>query len=484
MPGDANLPVLDKFAVGAPCLLARATIFRYDSPWSIARTRRPLRGYAAWRNYYVRGASKDLVGYLASPTLPWKPLIVGLSLGKFMFESYITLRQCRVLCKPRPPTVLEKEINPETFAKTQAYGLAKARFSLASGVWYTAIKYLYLKHDVLTKFWHFSGDMILKYAPSSWAGTVGQSIVFATVYLMANMIETIPLQLYQTFVIEQKFGFNKQSLGGFVMDQIKTFFISTTFLIPAVAGFLYITNKAGDKCALYLGLGSLGLRFFIMTVYPVFILPMFFKLSPLISGDYRDGIQALAKKLSFPLSKLYLADGSSRSTHSNAFFFGFPWQKNIVVFDTLIAQMNPGEVSAVVAHELGHWKLGHTAWLFVLQQFDLIYSFGLFSLIYSNPNFYSSFGLGREQPVIVGFLLFCQVLPPLSSAQQLLNNVFSRKYEYEADAFAKSLGLRSELSTALLKLNLNNLSTIDADAVYSSYHHSHPLLAERLAALQ
>ncbi len=117
-------------------------------------------------------------------------------------------------------------------------------------------------------------------------------------------------------------------------------------------------------------------------------------------------------------------------------------------------------------------------------QMDLIYSFGLFSLIWSNPSFYSAFGFRAEQPVIVGFLLFCQVLPPISSAQQLLSNVFSRKFEHEADAFAKNLGFKAELSTALVKLSISNLGTVDADPMYSSYHHSHPLLAERLAALE
>lgn len=116
-------------------------------------------------------------------------------------------------------------------------------------------------------------------------------------------------------------------------------------------------------------------------------------------------------------------------------------------------------------------------------QLDLVYSFGLFPLVYANPHFYAAFGLVREQPAVVGFLLFCQALPPVASAHQLLSNVFSRGYEYEADAFARGLGLRAELAAALVKLNVNNLSTVTADSVYSAYHHSHPLLAERLAAL-
>ncbi|KAJ4153421.1 hypothetical protein LMH87_009908 [Akanthomyces muscarius] len=430
---------------------------------------------------------RRIADFFASPAFPWKNVIVGLSVGKFLFESFITLRQCRALCTPQPPpSALQKRISTDTFAQTERYGLAKARFGLARGLWYTAVGYLYLRHDVLASLWHLSGRLLVQWAPASWGGSACQSAVFAVLYLAANMAESIPPQLYNTFVLEQRFGFNKQSVAGFFGDQVKTFLISSTFLIVAVVGFLYVNRIAADgggMLALYLGLAALGLRVFLVTFYPVFILPLFFKLSPLQGKDIQDRIIGLADRLAFPLSKVHVADGSSRSTHSNAFFFGFPWQKNIVVFDTLIQEMSPAEVTVVVAHELGHWKLGHTAWLFALQQLDLVYSFGLFSLVYANPHFYAAFGLVRERPAVVGFLLFCQALPPVASAHQLLSNVFSRRYEYEADAFARGLGLRAELAAALVKLNVNNLSTVTADSVYSAYHHSHPLLAERLAAL-
>ncbi len=242
-----------------------------------------------------------------------------------MFEAFITLRQCRILCSPTPPAVLKKVIGQETFAKTQRYGLAKARFSLGSGLWYTTIKYLYLRFDILTNFWHLSGVLVSKWAPADWAASPAcQSVLFAVLYLAANMAESVPPQLYQTFVIEQSFGFNRQSVAGFVADQIKTFAISTTFLIPAVTGFLHVIGRTGDRFAVYLGLGALGLRIFIITVYPDFILPMFYKMSPLEGKEYKNKIMALTTKLLFPLTKLYVANGSSRSTHSNAFFFGLP----------------------------------------------------------------------------------------------------------------------------------------------------------------
>ncbi|KAJ6789832.1 hypothetical protein PWT90_08695 [Aphanocladium album] len=424
--------------------------------------------------------------------------MLGLSVGKFMFESFITLRQCRVLCKPSPPAVLSKTINQKTFLDTQKYGLAKAYFSLGRGVWFAAVQYLYLRYDILSKFWQFSGYLLLRWAPTHSASSVAQSSatlaapyhssiiqssLFSVIYLLFSMLEGILPQVYYTFVVEQSFGFNKQTVAGFISDQVKTFFISSTIFATGAAGFSYIMSKAGDRFALYLGFGAFALRTLVITIYPVFILPMFYKLSPLEGKELKESIVGLTTKLSFPLTKLYVADGSSRSTHSNAIFFGLPWQKNILVFDTLIQEMEPKQVTAVIAHELGHWKHGHTAYLSALQQLDLFYSFGLFSLVYNNPHLYYTFGF-KEQPAIAGFLLFCQILVPISSVHQLVNNVFSRRYEYQADAFAKSMGFGSELSTALINLNKNNLSTIDADHIYSSYHHSHPLLAERLAALQ
>lgn len=143
------------------------------------------------------------------------------------------------------------------------------------------------------------------------------------------MFESIPLKVYQTFVLKESFGFNKQSYLSFSADEIKTFAISSCFLIPATIAFFYSVDKGGDKIALYLGIGALCFRFLLVTAYPVFIFPLFVKLSPLKDDEYRNSISALSTRLSFPLSKLNVADGSSRSTHSNALFYGFPWQRTL-----------------------------------------------------------------------------------------------------------------------------------------------------------
>jgi len=220
-----------------------------------------------------------------------------------------------------------------------------------------------------------------------------------------------------------------------------------------------------------------------ITIYPIAILPLFNKLSPLEEGKLKTDVEDLAKKLKFPLKELYVIDGSKRSAHSNAYFFGLPWKKHIVIYDTLIEKSENEEVVAVLAHELGHWSLGHTTKLFGISQAHFFYIFALFSVFVNNNSLYSDFGFTTQHPIIVGFLLFSDILGPLDNVIKLLMNILSRRFEFEADAFANGLGYNTELARSLIKLQIQNLSTMDADWMFASYHFSHPILSERLKAL-
>jgi len=194
-------------------------------------------------------------------------------------------------------------------------------------------------------------------------------------------------------------------------------------------------------------------------------------------------VENLAKRLKFPLSELHVIDGSKRSAHSNAYFFGMPWKKHIVIYDTLIEKSETKEVVAVLAHELGHWSLGHTTKLFGISQAHFFYIFALFSVFINNKSLYQSFGFYKEFPIIIGFILFSDALAPMDTVIKLLMNILSRRYEFQADGFAKGLGYKTELARSLIKLQIQNLSTMDADWMYASYHFSHPILSERLGAL-
>ncbi|KAG5650065.1 hypothetical protein H0H81_000900 [Sphagnurus paluster] len=233
-------------------------------------------------------------------------------------------------------------------------------------------------------------------------------------------------------------------------------------------------------------------------VYPTVIQPMFNKLSPLAPGDLRSRIESLAGKLKFPLKHLYEIDGSKRSSHSNAYFFGLPWSKHIVIFDTLIQQSKPEEVEAVLAHELGHWYYMHPTKMMAVSQLHVFTILALFPAFLHAPPLLRSHdfpkAVAAQPPTIVAFLLFQMILTPLEAVVSIGMNAVSRHFEYEADRFAcelqgklqddgmKDIGER--LGRALVTLHVKNLSTVWVDWMYSAYHHSHPTLTERLRGLE
>jgi STE24 endopeptidase len=424
-----------------------------------------------------------LARFLDRPLFPWKKLILGFSIGQYVFESFLTLRQYRILQQPKPPAVLSKEIPQETFDKSQAYGRAKAQFSVISGLWAQIQNFVFLQYDVLPKLWSWTGDLLLKWAPSGFTGEISHSILFVLTFILIQQGLSLPTRLYSTFVLEEKFGFNKQTPALFVTDMVKTNAVIAVVTPPILAGFLKIIQKTGTQFVFYLWAFAAGIQLFAITAYPIFIQPLFNKLTPLEDGELKTQVEKLASSFNFPLHELFVIDGSKRSAHSNAFFYGLPWKKHIVIYDTLLEKSETEEIIAILAHELGHWKLGHTTRLFGISQVNLLYVFSLFSVFINNVSLYSSFGFLTEHPIVIGFILFSDALSPMDTVLQLLLNVLSRKFEFEADDFAKGLGYRAELASALIKLHKQNLSTMDADWMYASYHYSHPHLAERLKAL-
>ncbi|KAI0997146.1 CAAX prenyl protease 1 [Podosphaera aphanis] len=379
--------------------------------------------------------------------------------------------------------VLKNEVSQEVFDKSQAYGRAKAKFGFYSGLFSQLQNAAFIYYDALPKLWTLAGSWLIRFAPARFSGEISQSIVFVLLFLVIQQALSLPTSIYHTFVIEEKFGFNKQTLKLFFIDMLKGQILAFILTPPVLAGFLTIIQKTGNKFFYYLWLFGAGLQVFMITIYPVAILPLFNKLSQLKPGDLKSGVEDLARKLQFPLHELYVIDGSKRSAHSNAYFFGMPWKKHIVIYDTLIEKSDTQEVVAVLAHELGHWKLGHTTKLFGISQAHFFYIFALFSVFINNKSLYQSFGFHHEFPIIIGFILFSDILSPMDMIIKLLMNILTRRYEFQADNFAQGLGYSTALAQSLIKLQIQNLSTMDADWMYATYHFSHPILPERLAAL-
>ncbi|PLB34415.1 zinc metalloprotease [Aspergillus candidus] len=426
---------------------------------------------------------EQLARLLDRPLFPWKNVLVGFSLGQFILEGLLSFRQFKVLQRTKPPQVLKEEVSQEVFDRSQAYGRAKAKFSFFSGLYAQVQNLAFIYGDFLPKLWGASGFFLATYLPTRFQGEITQTLLFVFGFNIISTVLSLPVSYYSTFVLEEKFGFNKQTPKLWVTDMIKGQFLGIVLGTPIISAVLKIVQKTGNSFFYYLWLFGVFVQVFAITIYPIVILPMFNKLSPLEPGALKSGVEKLAKKLDFPLQELHVIDGSKRSAHSNAYFYGLPWKKHIVLYDTLIEKSEPEEVVAVLSHELGHWSLSHTTKLFGIAQSHMFYIFALFSVFVNNRSLYESFGFYNEMPIMVGFLLFSDALAPMDAVVKLLMNILSRRFEFQADAFAVQLGYSKELASSLLKLQIQNLSTMDADWMYASYHYSHPILSERLKAL-
>ncbi|KAL8874477.1 MAG: hypothetical protein Q9174_000170 [Haloplaca sp. 1 TL-2023] len=420
---------------------------------------------------------------LDRPGFPWKKLIIGFQVTQYVFEGILSLRQYKILQQTKPPQALADEVKQETFDKSQAYGRAKAQFGFVSGLYSQVQNFGTIYYDVLPQLWDLTGIWLYRYAPNGYTGEIMHTLIFFFTYNFITTIINLPVSYYSTFVLEEKFGFNKSTVKLWVVDLLKGQALGLALGAPLLSAFLAIIQRTGNGFFYYLFLFGIAVQLFAITIYPIAILPLFNKLSPLEDGALKVGVEGLAKRLDFPLTNLFVIDGSRRSAHSNAYFYGLPWKKHIVIYDTLIEKSETEEVVAVLSHELGHWSLSHTTKLFGIAQFHMFYIFALFSVFINNRSLYKSFGFHKQFPIIIGFILFSEALAPMDTVVKLLMNILSRRFEFEADEFAVKLGYSTELAKSLIKLQIQNLSTMDADWMYASYHFSHPILPERLGAL-
>ncbi|KAI0821770.1 peptidase family M48-domain-containing protein [Trametes gibbosa] len=437
------------------------------------------------------------LAWVATDTVNWKFYLQVCSWSVCLFESYLLLRQFPLYSKTEPPPVLADHFKPETFKKSQAYGKDKAKFSLVSGIYKQIVDSMFLQYGLMAWSWKTGGKItaLLGYGPEY---EILQSIAFAFTLFFVSSIPSLPLSWYQTFVLEEKHGFNKMTPGLFFTDMIKSWAIGFAIGAPFLAGFLSVFKWAGKRFVPWLMAFLLIFQLSMVVLYPTVIQPLFNKLSPLPAGELRTRIEELAVKLKFPLKHLYEIDGSKRSSHSNAYFFGLPGKKHIVIFDTLIKQSKPEEVEAVLAHELGHWFYMHPSQLLLLSQLHIFSILALFPAFLRAPPLLRAFDfppvVAAKPPTIVAFLLYQMLLTPLEAVVGIAMNAVSRKFEYEADRFACELQTKlqdqnmgdmgSRLGRALVTLHVENLSTVWVDWLYSAYHHSHPTLTERLRALE
>ncbi|EJT98151.1 hypothetical protein DACRYDRAFT_118896 [Dacryopinax primogenitus] len=425
---------------------------------------------------------------VAHGPLNWRLISIGLTLASSLFETLILLRQLPNYSKPAPPSSLADHFPLETYTKSQAYGRSKALFTLTKTVWGMFEGTLILYSDFYAWAWSASAG-VLAYFGYGGEREIAQSIIFAGILALLATIPSLPWDYYYTFVLEQHHGFNKTTHLTFWLDFVKSLAIGALLGVPFLAAFLGIIKHFGQDFVTYLMGFLLVFQLVMVVLFPLVIQPLFNKLTPLEEGSsLRKRIEGLAGRLKFPLKHLYQIDGSKRSSHSNAYFYGLPWSKHIVIFDTLITQSTEEEVEAVLAHELGHWSLSHPTKLLLLNQVHIFLLLSSFPPFLSSRTFLPSFNIPlypTSAPILPTFLLFQLFLQPLEHAMQFAMHAVTRAYEYQADAFAVAMGgeMKQRLGDALVKLHVKNLSTLHVDWLYSAYHYSHPTLPERLRAM-
>ena len=314
-------------------------------------------------------------------------------------------------------------------------------------------------------------------------GGIAHGVAFVSAVGVVSWLVELPLGLYRSFGLEARFGFNRLTPGLFVADTVKGVVLAAVIGLPLIAFVLWLMEAMGGLWWAYVWAFWLGFNLLVMLVYPTFIAPLFNKFQPLADGPLKARIEALLGRCGFRLSGLFVMDGSKRSAHGNAYFTGFGASKRIVFFDTLLAKLEPAEVEAVLAHELGHYH-HHHLWkrLAVIGAGSLAF-FALLGHLAGQAWFFE--GLGLAQPGTAATLvLFALVLPVFTFPLTPLMSMWSRRHEFEADAYAARQAPAAELVNALVKLYRDNASTLTPDPLYSSIYDSHPPAAIRIARLQ
>ena len=377
--------------------------------------------------------------------------------------------------RDRVPAEFADEVGLDAHHRAADYSCAKTRLVAISTGFECAVIL------ILT----FGGGLqLLHDVTADWfAPGVARGVTLIVLLAAVMAVIDLPFGWYRAFGIEQRFGFNKMTPALFIADVLKHAALAAALGIPLAACILWVMEKTGGAWWLYAWLIWVAFNLLILAVYPTWIAPLFNKFMPLDDPQLKERIERLLQKCGFRVQGLMVMDGSRRSSHGNAYFTGFGKTKRIVFFDTLLARLAPPEIEAVLAHELGHFKLKHVAkrmaWIFGASLAFL----WLLAQLMSQPWFYS--GLNVQSPsTAMALILFSIVVPQFIFLLQPVTSFYLRKHEFEADSYAAQHASRVDLISALVKLYKDNASTLTPDPLHSAFYDSHPPAATRIARLQ
>lgn len=384
------------------------------------------------------------------------------------------------------PEAFRGMIDEPTYRKSVAYTLRKIDFGYLE-TFFDAALTLVLVIALLPTIYDWAGTLLgLSEDLSGWARIWREGTVLIVISTLIGLLD-LPFDWYETFQIEAQFSFNKSTQKLWISDKVKGLILGFVIGLPllwAVIAFYYAFPRTWW---IWAQIFFIAFQLLFLVIFPKLILPLFNKLSPLPEGELRDMLNALAERCGFVAKKIEVIDGSKRSGHSNAYFTGFGKWRRIVLFDTLIEQLSPKEIEAVLAHEIGHSKRGHITKRLITSSVVGLAMLGFVAWLLGQEAFFTAFGFEFVPGLMIvpAFLLLSQLAPLVTFWITPISAHFSRKHEYEADAFAKEVtGTPDALISALHKLHEKNLSNLTPHPVYSAFFYSHPTLAEREAELK
>lgn len=426
-------------------------------------------------------------------------LTLAFTVAIFLFESYLDLRQYARFSGAKLPEELTKFVKDEVFSKSISYKSDQFRFKIAESYFSFAQVLVMSLLGYLPYTWDQAISLTTKMGLIEESGysplfvEIAITWVFIVLMSSVDLVTSLPFELWKTFVLEEKHGFNKSTLGLYVQDKLMTLVLTFSLTMPIISIVVWLVTVGGPYFYFYIWLFLCVVGVLLMTIYPVYIAPLFNKYTKLEDAEVMKAIEKLAKKVDFPLTQVFQVDGSKRSAHSNAYFYGFFKNKRIVLYDTLLKQVTQDELLAILGHEIGHWYLWHTIQGFFISQIYTFCLFLAFSHVQHTPALFTAFGFvytpdstpSSPMPVFVGLMLFIQTFwSPIEKILSLLMTFNSRHNEFAADSYACKLGMSDDLASGLIKISLENLDNFVPDWLYSSYHYSHPPLVERLKAIR
>lgn len=402
-------------------------------------------------------------------------IILSALLIDYLVQLTADLLNLKTLNQPLPAE-FEGVVDEETYQRSQAYTLERTRFGLVTGT---------IGLAALLLFWFLGGFQWLdELVRSASLGDISTGLLYIGALMLLKTLLSLPFSIYSTFVIEEKYGFNKTTAGTFISDLFKGLLLAVLLGGPLLAAVIAFFVYGGEFAWLWawiaITLFSLGVQF----IAPTWIMPLFNKFEPLEDGELKDEILQAADKADFPLKGVYVMDGSKRSDKSNAFFTGFGNNKRIALFDTLIEKHSNRELVAVLAHEIGHYKKGHIPRNMAISILQTGIMLAILSLFLQVPGLYDAFFV-EQMSVYTGLVFFGLLYSPVDMILSIFMQMLSRKYEFEADAFAvETMEGAEPLAEALKKLSRDNLSHLTPHPFYVFLNYSHPPVPERIRAMK